>query len=65
MSSAQQLPESNRNDVRWHVTVAAARLLRTGRLRECLALTSLTDYPVVAARALLAKPAMLKRFNAA
>jgi glycosyltransferase involved in cell wall biosynthesis len=52
---AARLAPQNQKEVDWYVTVTAARLLREGMLSEALTLTPLKNYPVTAARVLLAR----------
>ena len=52
---ARRLSPQNRKEVRWYVTVTAARLIRKGKLREAMMLTPAKDMPIAAARVLLAR----------
>jgi hypothetical protein len=60
LAASPTLTRENQREVRWYVTVAAARLIRMGRIREAFALTPPAEYPIVAARAVLAR-GLLKR----
>lgn len=55
LACAGHLSQDNQGEVQWYVTVTAARLLRTGHVREAVALAPPATYPVVAARTLLRK----------
>jgi len=52
---ARRLAPQNQKEVRWYVTVTAARLLRKGKLREAMMLTPPKDIPLAAARVLMAR----------
>jgi glycosyltransferase involved in cell wall biosynthesis len=52
---AKQLTTQNQKEIGWYVTVTAARLLRKGKFGEAFALTPPQNYPVTAARVLLAR----------
>jgi glycosyltransferase involved in cell wall biosynthesis len=55
LSFVAALSPQNQSEVRWYVTVTAARLMRKGMWREAFALTPPTDYPMAAARLLLGR----------
>lgn len=52
---AARLSAQNQNEVRWYVTVTAARLLRSLKIAEALALSPPKDLPIVVARTLLSR----------
>jgi len=52
---ARRLSPQNQKEVRWYVTVTAARLVRKGKLREAMMLTPAKDIPIAAARVLMAR----------
>jgi hypothetical protein len=55
LPSAKSLSAQNQREVGWYVTVTAARLIRKGMLREAMTLTPLKNYPVTAARVVMAR----------
>lgn len=55
LPAAKRLDPQNQKEVAWYVTVTAARLVRRGMLREAMTLTPLQDYPVTAARVVMAR----------
>lgn len=52
---AKSWSAQNQREVAWYVTVTAARLIRKGMLREAMTLTPLKNYPVTAARVVMAR----------
>jgi glycosyltransferase involved in cell wall biosynthesis len=53
LPQAELLPLQNQREIRWYVTVTAARLVRKLKIAEALALAPLATLPIVAARTLL------------
>jgi len=52
LERTETLPWQNQKELKWLATVAAARLITKGKLREAAALVAPSSYPVVAARVL-------------
>ncbi|WP_395645013.1 glycosyltransferase family 2 protein [Terricaulis sp.] len=55
LPAAKSLSAQNQREVAWYITVTAARLVRKGLLREAMTLTPLKNYPVTAARVVMAR----------